>query len=146
MLEFYKDGKRVELRAIHGNGQVGQMLIYGEKVNWGPNSSSPLAQYQCPSIFKILEIGKGSIGYHGYYRLKDSNGKCFSLNLEGRDTWYLYDAQEWLTWQDLHQSEKLSRKQKKIELLESHLSLLKDILIKQGIHIVTTEQAKDLNL
>lgn len=149
MLEFYKDGKPVKISPIYSDGQVSQMVIYGQNVDWGPSAtpeSKPLSQYPAPSIFKILEIGKDSKGKPSYYRLKDSTGKCFSLDTDGTATWYLYDAQEWLTWQNLHQTEKIARKQNKIELLESHLSLLKDILIKQGIHIVTKEQAKELNL
>ena len=62
------------------------------------------------------------------------------------DSCLLYDPQEWLTWNDLHEKEKLSRKQRKIEQLESQKELLKDILIKQGIRIVTKAQAKDLGL
>lgn len=149
MLEFYKDGKPVRIKPIYSDGQSYQMVIYGQNVDWGPRAtpeSNPLSQYSAPSIFKILQIVKDCKGKPSYYRLKDSTGKCFSLDVDSTDTWYLYDAQEWLEWQTLHQNEKIARKQKKIELLESHLSLLKDILIKQGIHIVTTEQAKDLNL
>ena len=56
------------------------------------------------------------------------------------------DAQEWLTWNAMHETEKLSRKQRKIEQLEGHVELLKDILIKQGTRIVTEAQARDLNL
>ena len=53
---------------------------------------------------------------------------------------------EWLTWNDLREKEKLSRKQRKIEQLESQKELLKDILVKQGIRIVTKAQAEDLGL
>lgn len=58
----------------------------------------------------------------------------------------LYDAQEWLTWNDMREKEKFSRKQRKIEQLEGHVELLKDILIKQGARIVTEAQAEDLGL
>lgn len=40
----------------------------------------------------------------------------------------------------------LSLKQEKIEQLEGHVELLKNILIKQGARIVTETQAKDLRL
>ena len=148
MLEFYKDGKPVSIKPICSNGNLGQMVIYGQKVDWGPratSTSAPLSQYQSPSVFKITEIGKGSHGYGPYYCLQDPTGKCINVDPK-QGGWYLYDAQEWLIWQNLHLNEKLARKQNKIELLESHLSLLKDILIKQGIHIVTKEQAEKLNL
>ena len=46
----------------------------------------------------------------------------------------------------MHEKVKLSLKQRKIEQLEGHVELLKDILIKQGAHIVTEAQAKDFGL
>lgn len=144
MLEFFKDGKKININSIHGNGKVNQMVVYGQDVDWGPNASPtvhPLSQYLAPSVFTIVQKDDGFLGS---YTLKDSNGNC--IKIDKNDAWYLYDAQEWLTWQSLHQSEKIARKQKKIELLESHLGLLKDILIKQGTHIITKEQADALNL
>lgn len=46
----------------------------------------------------------------------------------------------------MREKEKFSRKERKIAQLEGHLELLKDILIKQGIRIVTKAQAEDLGL
>ena len=146
MLEFWQNGKKIEITAIYGNGRVGQMVIFGERVNWGPKPSptlEPLSPYPCPSIFTIVEIieeiGKG-------YILSDVNGNQIKIMNEYAGTNYLYDAQEWLTWNAMHEKEKLSRKQRKIEQLEGHIELLKDILIKQGIHIVTQAQVEDLGL
>ena len=62
MLEFWKDGKKIELRAIYEKGKVGQMVILGERVNWGVNpdpSKKPLSQYTYPSIFTIVEKVEG---------------------------------------------------------------------------------------
>lgn len=46
----------------------------------------------------------------------------------------------------MREKENFSRKQRKIEQLEGHVELLKDILIKQGARIVTEAQAEDLGL
>ena len=46
----------------------------------------------------------------------------------------------------MHEKEKLSRKERKIEQLQGHVDLLKDILIKQGTRIVTEKQGKDLGI
>ena len=148
MLEFWQNGKKIEVKAIYSNGKVGQTVIFGQRVDWGVNPDTtkyPLSQYPCPSIFTIVEKIEGK---NGYYVLSDANGNRIKLQDEyyGASESYLYDAQEWLTWNALHEKEKLSRKQRKIEQLEGHVELLKDILIKQGARIVTQEQAKDLGL
>ena len=148
MLEFWQNGKKIEVNAIYGKGKVGQMVIYGQRCDWGANPNptiAPLSQYPCPSIFTIVEKVEGK---EGYYILRDVNGNLIKL----QDKWYgasesyLYDAQEWLEWNDMHEKEKFSRKERKIAQLEGHLELLKDILIKQGIRIVTKAQAEDLGL
>ena len=148
MLEFWQNGKKIEVNAIYGKGKVGQMVIFGQRVDWGVNpdpTESPLSQYPCPSIFTIVEKQEGK---DGYYILSDANGNRIKLQdkFYGASESYLYDAQEWLTWNAMHETEKLSRKQRKIEQLEGHVELLKNILIKQGTHIVTEAQAKDLGL
>ncbi len=148
MLEFWQNGKKIEVNAIYGNGKVGQTVIFGQRVDWGLNpdpTKYPLSQYSCPSIFTIVEKQEGK---NGYYVLSDANGNRIKLQdkFYGASEGYLYDAQEWLTWNALHKKEKLSRKQRKIEQLEGHVELLKDILIKQGSRIVTEAQAKDLGL
>ena len=87
-------------------------------------------------------------GKDGYYILSDANGNRIKLQDKyyGASESLLYDAQEWLTWNDMYETEKLSYMQRTIEQFEDRLELLKDILIKQGTHIVTEAQAKDLGL
>ncbi len=148
MLEFWQNGKKIEVSAIYGKGKVGQTVIFGQRVDWGVNPDTtnyPLSQYPCPSIFTIVEKKEGK---DGYYVLSDANGNRIKLQdkLYGASESHLYDAQEWLTWHAMHEMEKLSRKQRKIEQLEGHVEILKDILIKQGVRIVTEAQAKDLGL
>lgn len=149
MLEFWQNGEKIEVKAIYGKGTVGQMVIFGQRVDWGVNpdpTKKPLSQYTCPSIFTIVEKVEGK---DGYFILRDANGKLIKLQDEyyGASCGaYIYDAQEWLVWNEMHEKEKFSRKERKIAQLEGHLELLKDILIKQGIRIVTKAQAEDLGL
>lgn len=145
MLEFWQNGKKIEINAIYSKGNIGQMVIFGQQVDWGVNPSPtqrPLSQYSCPSIFTIVEKNEEVLGY---YILRDIKGNRIKVDLRN-DSAYLYDAQEWLTWNNLRENEKFSRKQRKIEQLEGHVELLKDILIKQGVRIVTKAQAEDLGL
>lgn len=64
----------------------------------------------------------------------------------GSNVGYLYDAQEWVNWNAMREKELLSDNHKRIELLESHVNLLKEILTSQGVRIVTEADAKSLEL
>lgn len=142
MLNFWQNGKEVGISAISGNGKVGQLIILGERIDWGLNPTKyPLSKYPFLSTFTILEKKEGR---QGSYVLKDTNGD--SISLQANDACCLYDLQEWLTWNAAREAEKTSNNAKKIKQLENNIELLKDILIKQGVRIVTEEQAKSLNL
>ncbi len=148
MLSYWKNGKEIPLWAIHSSGQIGQSVIYCENVDWGKDpdpESKPLSQYTPPAIFRITSKVPGD---EGYYVLTDSTGNIIRARYSGicNTSSYLYDAQEWLTWNTGRNTEKFSRKERKIEQLEGHVALLKDILVKQGVRIVTQEQAKKLGL
>lgn len=146
MLEFSVNGKIISVSPIFTKGRVGQMVILGSRVDWGecPDPvAKPLSQYPYLSIFTIAVREEGE---DGYYILIDANGNRIKVMFSGTDNWYIYDAQEWLNFNDLRETEKFSRKERKISQLEGHVDILKDILIKQGIRIVTDEQAKKLGL
>lgn len=148
MLKFWKNCERVEIESIGSKGKVGQMVIFGHRMDWGVNpdpTKYPLSQYPYPSIFTIVEKQEGK---NGYYILSDAKGTRIKLQDEyyGASTSDLYDAQEWLTWNNMREEENFSRNQIEIDRLEDHIELLKDILIKQGIRIVTEAQVKDLEL
>ena len=100
MLSFWQQGKEIAVKPIYGKGKVGQMVIFGERVDWGINSDPikyPLSRYSYPSIFTIVEKVEGK---EGYYVLKDVSGNLIKLQdkYHGAYEPYLYDAQEWLTW------------------------------------------------
>lgn len=145
MLEIWKDGKKIECESLCDKAKEGQVVIFGTRVDWGENPDpikNPLSRYPYLSIFTVVEKVEGE---EGYYILRDVNDNFIKIQLH-RNTLYLYDAQEWVNWNAMHENEKLSRKQRKIEQLEGHIQLLKDILIKQGIRTVTQRQAKELNI
>ncbi len=148
MLSYWKNGKEIPLWAIHSKGQIGQSVVYCENVNWGKNPTpevSPLSQYTPPAIFKITSKVPGD---EGYYVLTDMDGNIIRARFTGisNTSAYLYDMQEWVTWNEGRIAEKLSRKEHKIELLQGQVDLLKNILVQQGIRIVTQEQAEKLGL
>jgi hypothetical protein len=150
-LEYFKDGKKVECKSIGTSGFVGQIVIYGRNVDWSSPDKTveevaelqPLSRYEAPAVFKIIQK---ILGKDGYYILEDSNKKPIRVQCEhyGAYSTYLFDAQDWVTWDTSHKLEKLSRKQRKVEQLEGHLALLKDILVNQGFRVITEEQANEL--
>lgn len=145
MLKYWKDGKEVIINPIYSAGQVGQVIILGEKVDWGesPNAEKyPLCQYPYLSLFTI--VGISTHPEDKYYVLRDPDGKNFILKFGAAD--YLYNIKDWLAFNTIHVAEKTARKQRKIEALEGQVALLKDILIKQGVRIVTDAQAKILGI
>lgn len=146
MLEFCVNGKTILLHPICNKGSVGQMVILGSRVDWGNNPDpveKPLSKYPYLSLFTIVVK---TIGEDGYYILSDAKGEQIKVPMKGYNHGYLYDAQEWLNFNNLRETEKFARKERKISQLEGHVALLKDILIKQGIRIVTEEQVAKLGL
>lgn len=147
MLNYWKDGKEIIVPSIGKTGRVGQVLILGEKVDWGKssfNSKNPLTNYPYLSVFTIVLKNE----HDEYYVLRDSCDKTFIIHWHtfDCDVSHLYDITTWLEFNATREAEKFSRKQRKIEQLEGHVDLLKDILIKQGTRIVTEEQAKKLGI
>ncbi|MCX6735521.1 MAG: hypothetical protein NTZ13_00345 [Candidatus Parcubacteria bacterium] len=144
MLEYYKDGETVRLDALYGKGVVGRRVIL-DNVCFSKDSISPLAKYPSRTVFAIIE--KTFVDNWNYsYVLMDNSGERFVLSRDGGDTAYIYDLEAWALF--LYESEKehRARKDKKIAHLESQVALLKDILIKQGVRVITQEQSKTLGL
>ncbi|MCX6744361.1 MAG: hypothetical protein NTX82_02460 [Candidatus Parcubacteria bacterium] len=140
MIDYYKDGKRVELHAIYGLGQEGQMVVV-DHVSWAANSDTPpdlakypLAAYNKPSLFVIKERKQNS------YILIDNQGK--EIEVDRDDGSYLYPAQEWAEFRKEEALEKFRRKDARIAHLESQVDLLRNILIQQGVKLITSEQAE----
>lgn len=147
MLEFWKEGKKVECVAIYTRGRVGQAVIL-DYVSFGDNpdlTKYPLASYAQPYAFTIAEKVEGK---QGYYVVVDDKDKRIVLRDEhyGASCSYLYDANDWISWQKEKAREKLARKERKIEQLEGNLALLKDILVNQGIRIVSEATARKLGI
>ena len=147
MLNYWKDGKEIIVPSVGEDGREGQVLILGEKVDWGKtsfNSKNPLTNYPYLSVFTIVLKNKAD----EYYVLRDSHDKTFIIHWHTFtcNVRYLYDITTWLEFNTAREAEKISRKQRKIEQLEGHVDMLKDILIKQGPHIVTEKQAEALGI
>ncbi len=144
MLEYYKDGEKISLGALYSRGGVGRLVIL-DSVCFGEKSISPLAKYPLRTIFTIVEK-KFTDNWNYSYVLSDKDGNRFVLTRDSNNTGYIYDLEEWSLFQYEKAQEHQVRKNAKITHLESQVALLKDILIKQGVRVITQEQAKALGL
>lgn len=64
MLSYWQNVKEITINAILSSGKTGQLVIYGERVNWGAKASPifhPLSQYPFPSIFTIVNESEGPL-------------------------------------------------------------------------------------
>lgn len=96
------------------------------------------------AIISIFTIVEKKYGDDGYYTLRDSSGNIIKVNFG--DACYLYDSQEWVKWKERNSTEYKNLSEANIKCLEEKIELLKDILVKQGIRIVTQEHANKLGL
>lgn len=147
MLQYWKDGQEITYYPIYGLGRVGQVVVLAG-VGFGANpdlAKFPLARYSQPHAFTIIERVEGR---DGYYVVVDEVGSRTILRDEtyGPSQNWLYDVNEWMTWQVEHAKEVVCRNEERIKELEGQLALLKDILIRQGIKVITKEQADTLGI
>jgi hypothetical protein len=132
-LEYQKDGQSVRLRALHDSIEQGQQVIL---FNVTLSDGDPLSMYVQPAAFRVVST---STHREGSLVLLDDDGNSVTTTMS-KASW-LYDTTNWGLFQYARQQELLRRKDRKIEQLDGHLSLLKDILIKQGVRVITAEQA-----
>ncbi|MCX6743641.1 MAG: hypothetical protein NT116_05415 [Candidatus Parcubacteria bacterium] len=141
--EYWKDGKKVELKPIYDKGREGQIVVlYHVSYRGCDVKDHPLAAYPQPTFFVIKarvpnEVNPAQVHH---YILIDPQGQKITCNPS--DSSYLYDAQEWGEFQEKYHEEKLERKDGRIAHGESQVALLKSILIEQGVKLITPEQAE----
>ena len=59
MLEFWRNGERIAIKAIGDTGKVGQLVVYAKQFDCPePTERHPLSMYPCPSIFTIVGLGE----------------------------------------------------------------------------------------
>jgi hypothetical protein len=134
MLEYWKDGKKVECRAVYHRGRVGQIVIL-DHGGFGKNSPHPLAKYPTRAVFTIIEHCETDCNCD--YVLQDKDGNRFTDEAN-----YLYDLNEWIAWRIGRDEEKLQRNDRKIELQQAQIDILKSAI--GGIRVITEDQLKML--
>ena len=140
-----REGKKVGIKALFGDGKPGQIVIL-EPVTFSPDH--PLAGYPKPYSFLIVEKVEGDPRKEGYYILMDADGNRVKIQDPnyGASLQYFYDANEFLQWNLAREKEEKRRQNRKEENQQIRLDLLKGIIEKQGIRVITLDQAKALGI
>jgi hypothetical protein len=159
-----KDDKEIVCKPIGEDGRVGQIVVLAKvvlpKIHEEDPNKLPWKRYQLPQVFTIVEKKYFSVpesGYlHGYYYvLADTNGKHLETTVAPyyKGQYILYDIQEWLAYQKAYQADQFEERDSKIVSLEQDVEslahdveLLRDILVRQSVKIVTEEEAEQLGL
>lgn len=141
MLEFMKDGKKVECRDTY-DAKPGQVLVLTHvSYERCKETEYPQMHYPQPAFFTVVEKLEKE-GYDQPFILRDTVGNEIKVRLGIG----FYDAQEWALWSAAKQAEDLRQKNARIQHVESQVALLRGILIEQGMKIITTEEAKRLGI
>lgn len=139
-LEYGSGEGKETCSAIYSGGVVGQVVIL-DHVSFGDNPDPevyPLGKYLQPYAFTIVGITEEE----DCYLLRDADG----VEVKSHDGAYLFDAKEWLTWSEGRREYQLWEKADEISILNAKLNLLKEILIAQGVKVVTQAQFDALGL
>lgn len=142
MLEYKKDGKRIEVIPICDKGYIGQTVVL-DHVTY--DKDHKLSKYPQPYAFTIM---RKVLGKSGYYVVKDQKDVEITVKdtYRGASELYMYDLHEWLIWNSENTKSKLGKKDDKIKKLEDRLELLKEILTNQGFRVISETQAKELGI
>lgn len=123
--------------AIYDKGEKGDIVVLDNVAL----SESELSSYAQPAFFTIVEVKCGS---DVVYVLKDMFGKEFTAGID--DGWWLVELTAWVKNKEKYHTDMLDREHLKVERLSHQIEILKDILINQGIRIVSEKQLKDLGI
>lgn len=134
---------------LYSNGRVG-MIVVLDSVFLG--SDSPFAKYQQPAFFTIVEDQTPEPRYQGIYVLRDSDGNMIRTQAEDdvrgdqSISPYLAEVSKWAAWMKNKVEGDRQIQDRKISTLRDRQELLKEILVAQGVRVVTDEQAKALGI
>jgi len=143
---FYdEDGNKVELEALSGKGKDGQAIIL-EKVTLG--AGDPLASYPQPYVFTIVKKAEGKKREDGYYIIRDADGNEITIQDKNYGAYlqYFYDANEFLQFNLARERAEKIRRDRKDHNQQVRLELLTGILERQGVRVITQEQAEKLGI
>jgi hypothetical protein len=128
---------------INGGGKVGEMVVL-DHVSLG--GVGPFAKYQQPAFFVIESVDQDPHpGIKTSYTLRDTQGVV--VDTKGTDIhWFLMRVTQWDRWRSDREEQTRTDQTRKIATLRDRVELLKEIMEKQGVRVITTEQAQTLGI
>jgi hypothetical protein len=129
-------------KRLYGSGKVGAIVVL-DYVSLG--EKNPFAQYAQPAFFTI-EARSPTPG-SSLYTLKDSTGALISSSYEpphGDISSYLMEVTEWWAWHAARAEKEKAYSEQIIETLRTKFNLLREILIAQGVRVVSSATETEL--
>jgi len=136
--------------AIFDKGKVNDIVVL-DNVTFGKENIfakyKKLAKYEQPAFFTIVAAVQLSTEDEKFmsYTLRDSQGIEFDVR-QPDSGWLLVEVNNWAKNKEECYKDSIYNEQVKINKLSHQNEILKEILIKQGIRIVSQAQAKDLGI
>lgn len=125
---------------IYEKGKIGQIAVL-DRVEFSKDDK--MREFEQPHLFRILS--KEGEGYDTVYEMESLvNGEKVKIN--HRDFSYFYDASEWAHKMRDEKETQKNEASKRIEELKDKITMLADILIRQGnkVVVVTKEGQESL--
>lgn len=137
MLQYYKEGKEINIFAVGEKGKVGQIVVLTQA--W-PISVCPddMKRYQNHPHFFIIK----SVDIKDRrYVFVDPDGNEITVRFDAAE---VFDAKEWADFCGGKQEKEVRDKNESIRILKMKLDLLREILMekKSPIIIVNKDQAE----
>lgn len=135
LLEYSKNGSIVKCLPLYDKVRIGRAVVL-TFVSLGEDH--PLFQYSQPAVFVVRNRSRMTLTLLDHM----DQEVVVPLSVAGD----LFDAHEWAQWNRGREVEKVTRKDAKIKSLEGNVDLLSDILTKQGVRVITREDAERLGI
>jgi hypothetical protein len=132
----------MELKRLYGNGTVGMVVV----LDHVSGLSAPFSDYTQPAFFTIVEAPESNkTSHHAHYVLQDTAGN--EVSTEGHSTaCYLSKVDDWAAWKKQKTAEVANDNARIIATLGDRVSLLKGIMVEQGVRVISNDQAQKLGI
>ena len=135
-------------RLIHDQGQPGQIVVL-DHISPESLPGGPYNGYSQPAFFNLIERTVPGDGRNNkvLYTLRDSNGKTLTVEGSGGGPGgYLIPVEGWVAWKAATSAMRSITQDAKVHDLQVQVGILREILISQGIRVVSDTQAEKLGI
>jgi hypothetical protein len=132
----------MELKRLYQYGDVGMIVV----LDHVGGLSAPFSDYTQPAFFTIVEAPESNkTGHRAHYVLRDTAGN--EVSTVGHSTAsYLSKVDDWAVWKKQKAGEVANDNARIIATLGDRVSLLKGIMVEQGVRVISNDQVQKLGI